>query len=91
MFRSQVGSFGHGQDLESNVKVPGYRHEVGNSISYPYRGSQQCNSPVGKKAVSPADRELVANHGLAVVDCSWAKLDEVPFSRIQGPGDRLRT
>ncbi|OZJ03981.1 hypothetical protein BZG36_04047, partial [Bifiguratus adelaidae] len=46
-------------------------------------------SPVGKKAVSPADRELVANHGLAVVDCSWAKLDEVPFSRIQGPGDRL--
>jgi pre-rRNA-processing protein TSR3 len=46
-------------------------------------------SPMGEKAVSPADRYLVEQFGVAVVDCSWAKIDEVPFSRIKSPGDRL--
>jgi pre-rRNA-processing protein TSR3 len=40
--------------------------------------------------VSPADRHIVERFGVAVVDCSWAKIDEVPFSRIKSPGDRLR-
>ncbi|KAL1920664.1 uncharacterized protein VTP21DRAFT_1041 [Calcarisporiella thermophila] len=46
-------------------------------------------SPIGQRAVSPADRHIVAEHGAAVVECSWAKLDEVPFARIRAPGDRL--
>lgn len=46
-------------------------------------------SPLGKQAVSKADRGVVAEFGISVVDCSWAKLDEVPFSKIRGPFERL--
>ncbi|ORZ17158.1 hypothetical protein BCR42DRAFT_326547 [Absidia repens] len=46
-------------------------------------------SPVGEKAVSPADRSIVEQYGAGVVDCSWARIDEVPFTKIKGPTDRL--
>ncbi|KAI9179292.1 ribosome biogenesis protein tsr3 [Blastocladiella emersonii ATCC 22665] len=46
-------------------------------------------SPEGKRAISPADRDIVRQHGLCVVECSWARLDEVPFNRIKSPHDRL--
>ncbi|KAI8073926.1 hypothetical protein BC940DRAFT_77047 [Gongronella butleri] len=46
-------------------------------------------SPEGKQAVSPADRSIVEAHGAGVVDCSWARLEEVPFAKIKGPTDRL--
>lgn len=36
-------------------------------------------SPNGKSCVSNDDKDLIGNKGLAVVDCSWNKLDEVPF------------
>ncbi|KAF9583405.1 ribosome biogenesis protein tsr3 [Lunasporangiospora selenospora] len=48
-----------------------------------------CMTPNGQQAVSPADREIVREHGLAVVDCSWAKLGEVPFTRLRAGHDRL--
>lgn len=48
-------------------------------------------SPLGEVAVSAADREIVETLGIAVVDCSWAKLDDVPFSAIRGKHERLRT
>lgn len=46
--------------------------------------------PAGKTVVSPADRDVVAQYGAAVVECSWARLEEVPFSRIGGRHERLR-
>jgi len=36
-------------------------------------------SPVGRNCVSRDDLDLIVNKGLAVVDCSWNKLDDVPF------------
>lgn len=46
-------------------------------------------TPTATQAVSPADKQILEQCGLAVVDCSWARLDEVPFSRIRSPHERL--
>lgn len=46
-------------------------------------------SPQGTSAVSRADAPLIASAGLGVVDCSWARLDEVPFNRLRSGADRL--
>lgn len=40
--------------------------------------------------VSPSDRELVEEFGVAVVECSWARMEEIPWSRIGGRCQRLR-
>lgn len=46
-------------------------------------------TPVGKRTVSPEDRPIVESMGVAVVDCSWAKLSETPFERMKSPNPRL--
>lgn len=46
-------------------------------------------SPKGKKVVSAADRELLEQYGAAVVECSWKRVDEVPFNKIGGKCERL--
>ncbi|KAJ7255444.1 hypothetical protein B0H12DRAFT_1070919 [Mycena haematopus] len=46
-------------------------------------------SPKGKQVISPSDREIVLKGGLAVVECSWARLDDVPFGKIASPHERL--
>ena len=46
-------------------------------------------SPTGERAVSPADRPIVAANGVCVVDCSWALIDEVPFKRLKAQEPRL--
>ena len=40
--------------------------------------------------MSPADKEVLEAYGAAVVECSWARIDEVPMSRIGGHCERLR-
>lgn len=46
-------------------------------------------SPNGKGVVCPDDREIVETNGAAVVECSWARVDEVPFGKIGGKHERL--
>lgn len=46
-------------------------------------------SPMGTQCVSPEDKEIIEQHGLAVIDCSWAKLDDTPFSKMKGNNPRL--
>ena len=36
-------------------------------------------SPSGTRSVSREDEALMRSKGLAVVDCSWNRLDDVPF------------
>lgn len=36
-------------------------------------------SPSGTRCVSAEDADLIRAKGLAVVDCSWNRLDDVPF------------
>ena len=52
---------------------------------------QSCFSrPQGKQVISPSDRETIQSAGLAVVECSWARLDDIPFHKIASPHERIR-
>ncbi|KAH9979569.1 hypothetical protein BGW80DRAFT_604919 [Lactifluus volemus] len=46
-------------------------------------------SPKAVQILSPADRDIIDKGGLAVVECSWARLSEIPFSKIASPNERL--
>ncbi|KAL2521585.1 RNase L inhibitor protein-related [Forsythia ovata] len=46
-------------------------------------------SPVGTQCVSIQDHELINRRGLAVVDCSWARLEDVPFAKLRCAAPRL--
>ena len=44
---------------------------------------------MGKQVINPSDRDVILAHGLAVVECSWARLEDVPFRKIASPHERL--
>ncbi|KAH9669870.1 18S rRNA aminocarboxypropyltransferase [Citrus sinensis] len=46
-------------------------------------------SPVGTHCVSKEDYSLIKRKGLAVVDCSWARLGDVPFVKLRCSAPRL--
>lgn len=46
-------------------------------------------SPKAKTLLSPADRPILEQYGAAVVEASWNRIEEVPWSRIGGPNPRL--
>ncbi|KNA19240.1 hypothetical protein SOVF_063430 [Spinacia oleracea] len=46
-------------------------------------------SPVGTHCVSREDYPLIKQRGLAVVDCSWHRLTDVPFAKLRCTAPRL--
>lgn len=46
-------------------------------------------SPNAKQILSSADTELLERYGAAVVECSWVRIKEIPWSRIGGKCERL--
>ncbi|KAI8939350.1 hypothetical protein NX059_003137 [Plenodomus lindquistii] len=46
-------------------------------------------SPKARKILSPLDKPILEQYGAAVVEASWKRIDEVPFSRIGGKCERL--
>jgi pre-rRNA-processing protein TSR3 len=53
----------------------------------PFRGL--VLSPNGTTSVSPADLSILVDCGLSVIDCSWARLSEIPFKQMQSGHHRL--
>ncbi|KAI1082575.1 DUF367-domain-containing protein [Whalleya microplaca] len=46
-------------------------------------------TPNGKHTLSPADKELMEQYGAAVVECSWARTNEVQWNKVGGKCERL--
>ncbi|KAF2156797.1 DUF367-domain-containing protein [Myriangium duriaei CBS 260.36] len=46
-------------------------------------------SPNAKTLVSRADKQILEQHGAAVVEASWNRIQEINFSRIGGKHERL--
>ncbi|KXN73093.1 DUF367-domain-containing protein [Conidiobolus coronatus NRRL 28638] len=57
------------------------------NVSTPFHGI--ALSPQGEIAVSPGDKEIVEKYGIAVVEASWARIEEVPFRRMRIRNNRL--
>lgn len=46
-------------------------------------------SPNAKTILSPSDTPLLEQFGAAVVECSWVRIQEIPWSKIGGKCERL--
>ena len=46
-------------------------------------------SPNGRKSLSPEDLPIVQSLGISVIDCSWAKIHEIPFKQMRTGHHRL--
>lgn len=46
-------------------------------------------SPKATKTISLEDTEIIREKGLCVIDCSWNRLDEVPFTKLHNGKERL--
>ncbi|OWR47508.1 hypothetical protein KGM_210034 [Danaus plexippus plexippus] len=65
------------------------RHNLIKNLKLGQRFPGLVLSPVGTQCVSPNDKEIIEKFGLAVIDCSWAKIDETPFGRMKSAHPRL--
>ncbi|XP_037961493.1 18S rRNA aminocarboxypropyltransferase [Plutella xylostella] len=65
------------------------RHNLIKNLKLGQRFPGLVLSPVGTQCVSPNDKDIMEKSGLAVIDCSWAKIDETPFGRMKSPCPRL--
>ncbi|KAL3798034.1 hypothetical protein HJC23_012325 [Cyclotella cryptica] len=56
-------------------------------LKQPFKGL--VLSPNGTVSVSPADRPILLDLGLSVIDCSWARLAEIPFHQMRAGHHRI--
>lgn len=56
-------------------------------LKQPFRGI--VLSPRGTVSVSPADLSILEQSGISLIDCSWARLEEIPFRQMQSGHHRL--
>ena len=56
-------------------------------LKQPFRGI--VLSPEAKLPVSPADIYIVEKSGISLIDCSWARLQEIPFRQMASGHHRL--
>ena len=92
MFRQEACPTGFNQRTQNRLKVPWYRRLVSciPSLVEIHRFEKPPHPrPKGTRVISPSDREIILSSGLAVVECSWARLDDVPFGKIASPHERL--
>ncbi|CAB9502910.1 Ribosome biogenesis protein TSR3 [Seminavis robusta] len=57
------------------------------NLKQPFRGI--VLSPQGTTSVSPADANILATSGMSLIDCSWARLSEIPFKQMRAGHHRL--
>lgn len=65
------------------------RHNLIKNLKLGQRFQGLVLSPIGKQCVSPNDKAIIEKNGLAVIDCSWAKIDETPFGKMKSNHPRL--
>lgn len=65
------------------------RHGLVQTLKLGQRFNGIVLTPMGEKCVSPSDKEIISEFGACVVDCSWARLEDTPFSRMKTPNPRL--
>lgn len=65
------------------------RLHVLNSLRLSQKHHGIALTPNATRALSPADAPIATAHGLCVVDCSWARLEEVPFASLKASEERL--
>lgn len=46
-------------------------------------------TPTGTRCVCPTDKDIIKDKGLAVVDCSWARINETPIAQLKSGHPRL--
>jgi hypothetical protein len=84
MHRQKTHSIGLHEGGGSRLQISRNHSQVKPSF-----GDPLC-SPQGQVSISPSDREIVSQFGVSVIDCSWAKIESIPFSKIKRGYDRLR-
>ncbi|EJD49964.1 DUF367-domain-containing protein [Auricularia subglabra TFB-10046 SS5] len=65
------------------------RHGLVRELRVGHRFPGVVLTPKATTVLSMADAPVMQTRGVAVVECSWARLDDVPWARIRSPVERL--
>lgn len=90
MFWQKTETFRLDERITYRAKVSWSRYLVGRSTLFTILSADdRVYRPNAKRVLSASDKELLEQHGAAVVECSWVRIKEVPWSRLGGKCERL--